>query len=81
MALSQAQRKANDKYIKENYQRLPVSYPKKFNTQVRKAAKASGETLASYVRNAIEARMYSQSFTLDGADHSGVDHWNETEKG
>lgn len=80
MALSQAQRKANDKYIKENYQRLPISYPKEFNAQVRKAAEASGETLAGYVRKAIEARMHSHSCTLDGERPSALDHWNEVEK-
>ena len=30
--------------IQENYQRLPISYPKEFNAQVRKAAEDCGET-------------------------------------
>ena len=57
MALSETQRKANDKYIKEHYQRLPISYSKKFCESVREAAKKEGETLASYVKNAILMRM------------------------
>lgn len=57
MALSEAQRKANDNYIKEHYQRLPISYPKEFCESVREAAKEEGETLASYVKKAILMRM------------------------
>lgn len=57
MALTEAQRRANDKYIKENYQKLSVSYPKEFCEQVRQAAKENGESLAAYVRKAIESRM------------------------
>jgi hypothetical protein len=57
MALSETQRKANDKYIKEHYQRLPVSYSRDFCESVREAAKEEGETLASYVKNAILMRM------------------------
>jgi len=57
MALSDAQRRANDQYIKANYERLPVSYPKEFVAQVRRAADRSGETLAGYVRKALEHSM------------------------
>lgn len=57
MALSERQRKANDKYIKENYQRLPVSYPKEFCQMVREEAYRNGETLAGFVRKAIEDRI------------------------
>ena len=57
MALSEAQRKANDKYIKENYQRLTISYPKEYCEQVKEAAKAAGETLAGYVKKALDQRM------------------------
>lgn len=57
MALSEAQRKANDKYIKENYQRLTISYPKEYCEQVKEAAKEAGETLAGYVKKALDLRM------------------------
>ena len=57
MALSEAKRKANDKYIAAKYERLPISYSKDFCAAVRAAAEASGCTLAGYVRKAIEAQM------------------------
>lgn len=60
MALTEARRKANDKYIKEKYERLPVSYPKEFCEAVRAAAAVHGETLAGYIRKAIEERMAAE---------------------
>lgn len=57
MALSKKQRISNDKYIKANYERLPVSYSKVFCDQVRATANDSGQSLAGYVRQALEERM------------------------
>lgn len=60
MALSSSQRAANDKYIAAKYQRLPISYPNEFCAQVRAAAEKSGESLAGYIRKAIEMRMAAE---------------------
>ena len=60
MPLSEARRKANDKYIKEKYERLPVSYPKEFCSKVRAAAIADEKSLAQYVRDALEKEMNSK---------------------
>lgn len=57
MALTESQRKANDKYIRDHYQRLPISYPKEFCEKVKQAAAESGESVAGYIRKAIEKRM------------------------
>lgn len=57
MPISEARRRANDKYIKEKYERLPVSYPKEFCEKVREAAAACDESLAGYVKKAIEERI------------------------
>ena len=57
MALTEAKRKSNDRYLAAKYERLPVSYSKDFCAAVRAAAEASGESLAGYVRKAIEQRM------------------------
>lgn len=64
MALSKSQRVANDKYIQKNYDRLPLSYPKDFCSDVRTAALEAGESLAGYVKKAIEYRMQRDGFTL-----------------
>lgn len=60
MALTEAQRRANDKYIKENYQKLSISYPKEYCEAVKAAAKEAGESLAGYVKKAIDNRMESE---------------------
>lgn len=57
MALTEARRRSNDKYIAAHYERLPISYSKDFCAQVRAAAAESGESLAGYVRRALEAQM------------------------
>lgn len=57
MALSEAKRKANDKYIAAHYKQMNVSYPSEFVDSVRAAAANSGESLAGYIRKAIEMRM------------------------
>lgn len=57
MALTEARRAANDRYIKENYQRLPVSYSKDFCAEIKAEAAKRGETLAGFVRKAIEERI------------------------
>ena len=60
MALTDAQRRANDKYLKEHYQKLSVSYPKEYCEKVKEAAQTAGESLAGYVKKALDARMESQ---------------------
>jgi len=60
MALTESQRRANDKYIKEKYERLPISYPKEFCEKVREAATRQEESLAGYIRKAIEQRMQEE---------------------
>ena len=62
MALSEAKRRSNDRYITAHYQRLAVSYPIKFCDSVRAAASAAGQSLAGYVRQAVEERMRRDGF-------------------
>ena len=67
VALSDAQRKANDRYITKAYSRLPVSYSKSYCAAVRAAAAESGESLAGYVRRALDERMQRDGFTPPAA--------------
>lgn len=60
MSLSETQRAANDRYIAKHYERLPISYSKEFCAQVRAAAAKQGESLAGYVKKAIETRMENE---------------------
>lgn len=55
--LTKTQRAANEKYIAANYKQIAVRWPQEFAAAVKKAAEDSGESLAGYMRRAIEAQM------------------------
>lgn len=55
--LTEKQRAANEKYIAANYKQIAVRWPQEFAAAVKKAAEDSGESLAGYMRRAIEAQM------------------------
>ena len=60
MPITDAQKRAHEKYFKENYQRLTISYPKEYCEAVKAAAKEAGESLAGYIKKAIDTRMESE---------------------
>lgn len=55
--LTQKQREANEKYIAANYKQIAVRWPVEFAAALKQAAEDSGESLAGYMRRAIEAQM------------------------
>ena len=57
MALSEAKRKANERYISKNYTQIAIRWPNDFCERLHSAVDASGESLAGYIKTAIEARM------------------------
>ena len=65
MALTEAQRKANEKYIAANYSAVTCRWPREFCEQVRAAAEGSGQSLAGYVRQALEERMSREGTKSD----------------
>ena len=64
MSLTPARRKANDKYLKANYSRIALNYPKEYVEKVKQAAQIKGESIAGYVKQAIDMRM-----TVDEQKH------------
>lgn len=55
--ISKAQQKAVHKYVKNNYDRLELTVPKGQKDIIKAAAENAGESLNTYVRNAINQRM------------------------
>ena len=55
--ISKAQQKAVHKYVKKNYDRLELTVPKGQKDIIKAAAENAGESLNTYVRNAINQRM------------------------
>ena len=52
-----ARRKANAKYLKESVEDIRIRVPKGQKDIIKAAAEAAGESLNTYVRNAIDQRM------------------------
>ena len=57
MALSPSQRKANEKYIKENYKQVKLSMPNQEAEDLEKFCTARGYTKAGFIRQAIKEKM------------------------
>ena len=55
--ISKAQQKAVHKYVKNNYDRIELTVPKGQKDIIKAAAESVGESLNTYVRNAIDRRM------------------------
>lgn len=56
MAVSKAQQKAVNKYIKSNYDRLNITIAKGTKSVLEAAAKADNESVNGYVKKAVQAK-------------------------
>lgn len=63
MALSDAQRKANDKYIKEHYKQVKLSMPKEEADALETHCAAHRYTKAGFIRQAIREKMERDNAT------------------
>lgn len=57
MALSKAQRKANDKYISNNYKQVKLSMPKAEAEELEAYCAAHKISKAGFIRQAIKDKM------------------------
>ena len=55
--VSKAQQRAVNKYMKNNYDRINVTFPKGAKEQIKVAAKAAGESVNGYIKTAVDMRM------------------------
>lgn len=55
--ISKAQQKAVQKYVKNNYDRVVVTFPKGRRDEIKSAATTAGESLNSYIKKAVDQRM------------------------
>ena len=55
--VSKAQQKAVNKYVKNNYDRINVTFPKGQKEIIMQAAEASGESVNGYIKKAGDERM------------------------
>lgn len=57
MAVSKAQQKAVNKYMKENYDRINLTVPKGMKDQIKEHAEKNGESANAYIARAITLLM------------------------
>ena len=55
--VSKAQQKAVNKYVKNNYDRINVTFPKGQKEVIMQAAEAAGERVNGYIKKAVNQRM------------------------
>lgn len=53
---SEARRKANMKWQKENYSRIPLDVPKEYHVYLKGVAAAAGMSLNGFIKQAIEEK-------------------------
>lgn len=57
MTLTDAQKKANAKYKKENIKRIPLDVQIEKYDQIKEMATAAGETVNGFIKRAIDERI------------------------
>lgn len=60
--ISESQLRATAKYHRTHYKQVAIRWPVEFVDMLGSASKESGESLAAYVRKAIEERMERDGF-------------------
>lgn len=63
--ISKAQQKAVNKYVKNNYDRINVTFPKGQKEVIIKAATAAGESVNGYIKKAVDQRMEREAASND----------------
>ena len=57
VAVSKAQQKAVNKYMKENYDRINVTLPKGTKEEIKAHAESKGESVNGFISRAIKETM------------------------
>ena len=57
MAVSKAQQKAVNKYVRENYDRVNVTMPKGKKDEIQAYANRHGLSVTAYINTAIDEKM------------------------
>lgn len=58
--ISKAQQKAVNKYVKNNYDRVLVIFPKNYKATIKGKATAAGESINEYINKAVKNRIDSE---------------------
>lgn len=68
MAVSKANQRAVNKYVKNNYDRVNVTMPKGHREVIKAAADAVGESVNAYINKAVDERMERDNVAPESAE-------------
>ena len=60
MTVSKSQQKAVNKYVRNNYDRINVTFPKGKKEIIKSAADEAGESVNAYITKAVDMRLDSE---------------------
>ena len=63
MAVSEAQQKAVNKYVKNNYDRINVTFPKGKKTIIQSHVSSTGESVNAFINRAVAETMQRDNLT------------------
>ena len=81
MAMSEAKKRANARYIAKNYESIPIKYPRGTKSKIHILATKAGESMAGYILQAVKERAARDGMAWDsigGGEAGGTD---DTEPG
>lgn len=67
MAISEAQQKAVNKYVKNNYDRINVTFPKGEKANIQAHAKTTGESVNAFITRAVKETIERESTPITPA--------------
>lgn len=73
MAISKAQQKAVNKYVKEKYDRINITMPKGRKEQIQAAAVARGESVNGFINRLITDALEKERPGQHGSEAHKVD--------
>lgn len=68
MAISEAQQKAVNKYVKNNYDRINVTFPKGKKAVIQSHAAAKGESVNAFINRAVLETISRDGFSTAAAE-------------
>ena len=73
MAVSKAQQKAVNKYMKENYDRINLTVPKGHKAAIQARADQTGESVNGYINRLIDADMLREKSSDRSSDVASLE--------
>ena len=81
MAMSEAKKRANARYIAKNYESIPIKYPRGTRAKIHVLATKAGESMAGYILKAVKERAARDGIEWDSIGTAELGGTDDTEPG